>query len=677
MEENLGYSEYRKLLVKTSWRRCANDFKLERENLNKVAILTANEIRVRQDTIAEYLSKSQEVIEAVRHLAKQGDYCVLISDGAGVAVEDYADTAESSECQAHGLKRGSVWEEHHIGTNGIGTCLAAQNCITISGEEHYSKMLKNFTCTASPIYAVDGSIIGSLNISRMVEDNFIESYFTHSFISEAAKQISANIFLSEFPDQNIICCTNHDNVSLYESKALLAYNDEGVILGATRDCMALLDNIDSDQIIGQKLTDFIPVSVDHILSSQHQYLRVREGLFANKFIKGLRSHMRAAVPSSDFSSSQRKFTKVVAPKIKTAEKIKTVQKTLQKTSKSLLAFAGDDAAVYRAAEIGEKLIDKDIPLLILGETGVGKDTLAKLLHLSSKRASQPFIAVNCASIPPSLMESELFGYKPGTFTDGLKEGKIGKILASDGGTLFLDEIGDMPLTLQAHLLRVLEEREVTPLGAIEPVSVDIRVVCATHKNISELVGEGLFRQDLLFRIKGAEIVLPPLRERTNIKQIAEIIIEKEIAAELGDEETYRPIKISETVWDALEQYSWPGNIRELKSVIKYALCFCSNDRITLEDLPDQLLKDINEAPPVADQLMKTGEKAPLDLKDKFSLQINNSTAEAQLIQSLLKQNGWNITATANKLGISRSTLHRKIRKYKIVSPNKTSKTSKA
>lgn len=656
MEDYLGYNEYRKLLVKTSWKRCANDFNLERENLREVNILTDNEIKVRQDTISHYLTKSQEVIEAVRTLAKQGDYCVLISDGNGVAVEEYADTAESSECQAHGLKRGSVWGEQNIGTNGIGTCLASQNCMTVSGEEHYSRHLRHFTCTAAPIYSVDGNIIASLNISRKVHENFIESYFTHSFISEAAKQISANIFLAEFRDHNIICCTNHDNISLYESKALLAYDDNGIIKGATRDCMALLENIDPDQIIGQQLADFIPVSVDHILSSQHQYLRVREGLFANKFIRGLHLNGKGRQRVEDLSLKSRELTRVVPPKLKPVEK----------KSEALMNFAGSDPAVSRAVEIGEKLIDKNIPILILGETGVGKDTLAKLLHEQSKRADKPFIAVNCASIPPTLMESELFGYKPGTFTDGLKEGKIGKILASDGGTLFLDEIGDMPLTLQAHLLRVLEERKVTPLGAIEPVPVDIRVVCATHKDINELVRDGLFRQDLLFRIKGAEIVLPPLRERTNIRQITESLID----AEMDQDAVKGPLKIGAAVWDVLETYSWPGNIRELKSVLKYALCFCSGNRIKTSDLPDQLMEDIQKGQFADDTVtVKTG--LCDDPGEAYSLQATNSVAESHLIETLLKQNNWNITATANKLGISRSTLHRKIRKYNIVSPNKT------
>lgn len=652
MDDTLAYNEHRNMIVKTSWRRCADQFKLDRGAQKTVDVLSESEIKLRQDSLFQYLENSTEVIQAVRHLAKQGNYSVLISDATGVAVNEYSDSAESSQYREYGLILGSVWEENILGTNGIGTCLASKQSITVSGIEHYTGQLKNFTCSAAPIYAVDGTIIGALNISRRVEENYIENFFTHSFIKEAAKQISANIFLSEFKNQNVISCSQHANISLYESKALLAFDDNGIIQGATMDCLELLDDLESHHIIGHDLKDVLPVSIENIYSSQHKFLAVNEGLFANNYVKGLRAStaldLKPAVQPLQKKSIKVQTKSISAPDLKCDK---------------LDAFAGSDTAVQRAVEICKKLINKDIPLLLLGETGVGKDTLAKLLHGASSRANEPFVAVNCAAIPPSLMDSELFGYMPGTFTDGLKDGKKGKILASHGGTLFLDEIGDMPLSLQAHLLRVLEEREVTPLGAVEPIPVDIRVVCATHKNVSELVEQGLFRQDLLYRIKGAEILLSPLRDRSNISEIIKVIINSQ------SEFSFDELQISEEVWNIFESYSWPGNIRELKSVLRYAMCFCTDMKITLIDLPAELVTNSRKE-------TSGGFDTPILQVDgqmetpSFSLQHSNSMAEAQLIQNLLQQNSWNITATAEKLGISRSTLHRKIQKYEIVAPNK-------
>jgi transcriptional regulator of acetoin/glycerol metabolism len=652
MGDELAYQDHRDLIVKNSWRRCKNQFQLDREVRKPIDVLSENEVRLRQDSLHHFLEHSAEVITAVRRLAKQSDYCVLIADGSGVTVNEFADTVESSEYRNHGLITGSVWNEDNIGTNGIGTCLANKQCTTISGIEHYADHLKNFTCTAAPIFDTQEKIIGAINISRMVSEDYIESFFTHSFIQEAAKQISANIFLSLFKDHNIISCSPYSNVSLYESKALLAFDDNGIIQGATKDCLEILGELELYNLVGQSLETIIPEPVERIFSKQKHFLEIKEGPMANNFVKGLRI---SANVTSDRALP-------ILRKKHTAKKI-LIENSTESENERFEDFSGSEKNVQRCVEIGKRLINKDIPLLLLGETGVGKDTLAKLLHETSDRKDQPFVALNCAAIPPSLMDSELFGYMPGTFTDGLKDGKKGKILASNKGTLFLDEIGDMPINLQAHLLRVLEEREVTPLGAVEPIPVDIKVICATHKNISELIEQGLFRQDLLYRIKGAEITLPPLRERTNLQEIIHHILSSQ------PDETEKNITISNDVMNIFENYNWPGNIRELKSVIRYALCFCDGKTIKEDDLPEQLLQMFN-AGSIDNNTNNILKDIVSNKENSFSLEATKSSSEAKILQNILIRNNWNITTTAEKLEISRSTLHRKIKKYGIVAPNK-------
>ncbi len=205
-----------------------------------------------------------------------------------------------------------------------------------------------------------------------------------------------------------------------------------------------------------------------------------------------------------------------------------------------------------------------------GETGSGKEVFAKAMHRSSERAGRPFVALNCASIPETLIESELFGYKAGAFTGAARDGRRGKIFLANGGTLFLDEIGDMPVHLQARLLRALEEREVLPLGGDEPIKVDIRLISATHCNLTEKIKTGEFRPDLYYRLHGFALTLPPLRERGDRREL--------IRRVLAEEAEGSPIEIDEAALDRLDRYSWPGNLRELRNVLRTVLALREGQR---------------------------------------------------------------------------------------------------
>lgn len=245
-------------------------------------------------------------------------------------------------------------------------------------------------------------------------------------------------------------------------------------------------------------------------------------------------------------------------------------------------LVGGDSAVARAVDLCRKVSDADLPLLILGETGVGKDTLARALHAASRRSRKPFVAINCAAIPASLLASELFGYVPGTFTGGAKSGYAGKFIASNGGTFFLDEIGDMPLDLQAYLLRVLDQRVVTPLGSNKPVPIDVRFMSATHRDLQNLVKQDRFRQDLFYRIRGLQVRLPALRNRSDLPVLASRLFHEE-AARLAYVATP-----SDEVMNTLLKYDWPGHLRELRNVIRLALCTCDGGNVKIAHLPSPL-----------------------------------------------------------------------------------------
>ena len=305
---------------------------------------------------------------------------------------------------------------------------------------------------------------------------------------------------------------------------------------------------------------------------------------------------------------------------------------------------GDEkvAALIRKVNL---VMGRDISVLITGETGTGKELLAQAIHNDSPRSEGPFVAVNCASIPETLIESELFGYKDGAFTGARKKGSIGKILQANGGSLFLDEIGDMPLGLQARLLRVLQERLVVPLGSTKPIPVDIALICATNRNLRELIAKGQFREDLYYRLNGLVVRLPPLRERTDL----EIVINRLLSVESDGP----PYKVAPQVMDVFKRHSWPGNFRQLTNLLRTAMVMASEDRVVrMEHLPEDFLEDVAaaEAQAVASPAASPAVAIPSRLED----------VELLAIQKALKEHNGNVSAAARALGVSRNTIYRKL-----------------
>jgi transcriptional regulator of acetoin/glycerol metabolism len=299
-----------------------------------------------------------------------------------------------------------------------------------------------------------------------------------------------------------------------------------------------------------------------------------------------------------------------------------------------------DARMAQVIAKLRKVAGTDIAVLITGETGSGKEWLAQAIHRDSPRARHPFVAINCASIPESLIESELFGYEEGAFTGARRKGSPGKIAQANGGTLFLDEIGDMPLPLQARLLRVLQERQVTPLGSVKSVPVDIALVCATHRNLREQIEARTFREDLYYRINGLVVKLPALRERNDLPAL--------LARVLADEGA--GCTVAPAVARLLERHRWPGNLRQLRSVLRTAAVMAGpGGEILLEHLADDFMDDLD--PAIAGTEAACNDSAPALALDQMEL---------QLIQRTLAAHGGNTSATARALGISRNTIYRKL-----------------
>ena len=288
----------------------------------------------------------------------------------------------------------------------------------------------------------------------------------------------------------------------------------------------------------------------------------------------------------------------------------------------------------------EKVAPTDVTTLITGETGTGKELLARALHDLSHRTDQPFAAINCAAIPENLLESELFGFEKGSFT-GATQAKKGKIESANGGTLFLDEIGDMPMALQAKLLRFLQERVVDRVGSVKPVPVDVRVVCATHRNVQELITQGEFREDLYYRISEITLDVPALRERDGDA----LVIAQSLLKSLGKQLDRPNLSFSEDAVQAITSYAWPGNVREMINKVKRAIIMADGKRVSAGDLQ-----------------LSTGEGESVN---QLNLRQVREQAEKQAILQALHCTSFNMSQASRLLGVTRPTLYNLTDKYRI------------
>ncbi|MCS7199520.1 MAG: sigma-54 dependent transcriptional regulator [Caldimicrobium sp.] len=312
-------------------------------------------------------------------------------------------------------------------------------------------------------------------------------------------------------------------------------------------------------------------------------------------------------------------------------------------------LTGRSKVIEEIRQLIEKVAPMDTTVLIIGESGVGKEVVAKLIHLKSKRRENPFIEVNCAAIPETLIEAELFGYEKGAFTDA-RQAKKGKFEQAQGGTIFLDEIGDMNLSAQAKVLRVLQEKKIERLGGNKPIEVDVRILAATNKNLKEEIAKGRFREDLFYRLNVFPIYIPPLRERKeDIPLLVETFLEEfSLKTGLGKK------RLHPQVYEKLKEYHWPGNVRELKNFIERLIILVNKEEITIEDLPSDFIKNLSSQEP-----RTFSEEEPWFKESEFKRA--RHLFEREYLRRKLQENKGNISKTAKEIGLDRTHLQKKLK----------------
>lgn len=555
------------------------------------------ELRLNRDALAERHYAHKQLIELVQQhalplfnqLMAHTQSRLILSDPDGYVLHHWGVSQYSDKLANIALDIGVNWHEQYRGTNAIGTALTAKQVVSVIGDQHYIRQHRFMSCTASPIFAPNGEILGAIDITSEQQRHTQQTLL---LISSLVQQIETAL-LCHLPG-------SHYRIDLAEQPSLIASgwqgivvaNAEGKILGCNPMAKKLLHSArvgdDVQQYFGQRWNSGEPIS-------HHQRLH-------------LKTQQLVPTPKIHLVSQQ-------------------------------IGVRFRDPILERAWQQANKVVSRNIPLLIFGETGVGKEQFVNKLHRQSQRANRPLVAVNCAALPAELVESELFGYQAGAFTGASRNGYEGKIRQADGGFLFLDEIGEMPLATQSRLLRVLQEREVVPVGGNRSYKVDIQVVAATHADLQQLVRAGEFREDLYYRLNGLQVNLPPLRQRADIERIIHKLHKRYRIA---------PQRLSPELLASLLSHSWPGNLRELDNLMQVACLMADGEEeLCWHHLPDALQQQLGQT--------KQDEPQFEACESELALMVN-----ANIVATFHRFNG-NVSQCAKHLGISRNTLYRKLK----------------
>ncbi|MBT8768760.1 sigma-54-dependent Fis family transcriptional regulator [Metapseudomonas boanensis] len=599
--------------IARSWLRCLEDYHLDPALPMAPTVLEHARMLECRERLQQVLEIANgEMNNLYRQLSGAG-HAVLLTDSRGVILNCVTASAERPTFERAGLWLGADWSEASEGTNGIGTCVVERQALTIHQDEHFRSRHTGLTCSASPVFDPQGDLLAVLDVSSARHDVSRQSQFhTMALVNLSAKMIESCYFLRRYEGEWLLRFhLQAEYVGLF-SEGLVAFDGGGRIRAVNQSAINLLGS-SRERLLGEPVEAFFDCRLDELLGRATPQpatswpLRTRNGRALFAALRGQPRSLPKPVP--------------LAP-----------------AKPALSGICLGDAALQTDFRRALRVYERDVPLLISGETGSGKEAFARALHLASSRAEKPFVALNCAAIPETLIESELFGYRGGSFTGARKEGMRGKLQQADGGTLFLDEIGDMPLALQTRLLRVLEERQVVPIGG-EAQAVDVRIISATHRELEVCVQDGAFREDLYYRLNGLVLNLPPLRERSDKPELLQHL--------LAEEARGQRVRVDDEALQALLDYHWPGNVRQLRNVLRTLAALCEDGVIHLTDLPREILRATSPAVPVEPPAN------PLD------------DAERTALLSALDSQRWHMTRTAEQLGISRNTLYRKLRKHSI------------
>lgn len=595
-------------VIYRSWLR-SKSFQIDHKRIINNELLPASRFRERCQAQEDLIRAGKLVLPYLFSLLRGLNYMVLLADSDGYILEALGDPPFMNKAQLVYLSPGASWREDVKGTNAIGTALTEQTPLKVLGREHFVKENHFLACGAAPIRDPRGETIGVLDITG--EDSQKNERLLEIVIM-GSKMIEQNLQLFQLQRSSQLTKQSIQMVGEMLHEGFIAIDNRGII-SEINSFGAKLLGYKREDIIGQSVSEVFHSPKGWMVSNDTLNLKIN-GQAGTEVISRLCEVM-------DHIGSGIGIVGVIQP----------APANREQQGKAM--WVGRSVLTKQVFERAAKAASTSSSVLITGESGTGKEVIARYIHRLSTRNAGPFVALNCAALPDSLVESELFGYADGAFTGAKRGGKPGKFELANGGTIFLDEIGDMPLDVQVALLRVLQEKEVLRIGDSKPRKIDVRVIAATHKNLPALVSGGIFRLDLYYRLKVVSIGLPPLRER--IEDILDLIpyFMDKVCRNLGK----LPMRLTEDVYTHLLAYSWPGNIRELENCIESMVAMAEGLELTVADLPIEFQTS----------------------SFKQSSGLLNQQTRIAILQALSQTNG-KIAPAARLLGIGRNTLYRKM-----------------
>lgn len=610
-------------IIKESWRR---------SRINKIDYENQYIAREDEERRKSLIEKNYFLIDIARPymddlygIISDTNYMITILEREGYVIDTLVNPAIIRKTDLRLVN----YREDRIGTNAMGTCLYLNKPVLTFGEEHCYKNLHRFTTSAAPIHDAEGELIGCIGIT-----GFADNVSTHTLGMAIATAYAIENKIKLHLD-------NNDGFIQEYTSILKDTISDGVIITDTKGCI-LSVNKKAKNILNIKEKDFLNRNIKELLDNNidfnEEFDKNKDYIIKNTVLTVKNNPLHLSLSITKLKTDFRDTGFLIM--------LNNVSKKINEYSGKIELYSfedilGESVLIKDAIEIGKIASKGNSNILILGESGTGKELFAQSIHRNSPRKDKPFIDINCGALPVSLAESEFFGYEGGSYTGSKKEGQPGKFELADGGTIFLDEIGELPLSIQASLLRVIQERKVIRIGSSQKRDIDVMIIAATNKDLFEAVRNNSFRKDLFYRLNVFTINLPPLMEH---KEDIPILVNNFI--ERYNQMFGLCIKgVSDEIMNIFMRYNWPGNTRELGNIMQRAVQISKDEMIQIRDLPIYLTSgfDLN------------------NIKSLNTISLIDAQ-ESSAIINVLKKTGGNAKLASEILGISRSTLYRKLLK---------------
>lgn len=625
--------------VARSWQRC-HQLKLDPRAPKPPVKLNARQLAALREENRLFRETALPFMEFLCNAVRSTGFILVLTDRHSVVLELFGDDDVLQMARSNNFVPGSSRAEEEVGTNGISLALSEQRPMQLTGAEHFNHRHHHWTCASAPVFGADSQLLGTVTLSG---PSVNAQRHTLGMVISAAEAIHDRLCERAADQHRSRIDAMLSSILTMMSEAIITIDGAALVTNVNPTAARMLD-IRLEQVVGKSVLQLFPGNLE---------------------LMGILEVGRESGPIEVIAEDGNRRTHfIVTPFVlKSAGATQGAVLALRERKEFLnevREFSGFEAvyrfenlighspALLKQIELARVTARQNTRILITGETGTGKELFAQAIHNASPRSQGPFVAINCAAIPRELLESELFGYKSGAFTGSRKGGQIGKFELADGGTLFLDEVNQMPLDLQAKLLRVLQDGFITRLGDSRPIRIDVRIVAATNEDLYEKSRNGLFRSDLYFRLSVVEINLPALRERNgDIALLAEHIL-----AGLSAKLDKGTLKLSTAAKELLGCYPWSGNVRELENVLEMAAIVCDGDAL--------------EPAHLAYRMKNVPAEARVGAVETISGAASLREAEIDLIRTAMKQYHGNIALVSRKLKISRSTIYRRMKEHGII-----------